>query len=119
MLAENAVGFLGSLLHSWERMDADHGTGSWRMYPLAPLLVNDKVLFYQYWATSAVSKPYLAWNLAFGSMLNYTLIAKQMIGPASSRRDSAAHPRSRWTVRGRTPSPSSSPASRRATRGRR
>ena len=84
MLAESAAGFLGSMQVSWENMDRDYGAGNWRVYPVAPLLVGDKVLFYQYWASAAVGKAYLGWDLALGSMLNYALMAKHKIGPCGN-----------------------------------
>ena len=77
-LAETEVGFHGSVLLP-ERFGYTPdwwGTDTWHPYPLAPLMVRDKVLFYQHDLapeTMTVDKATLTWNLAFGYMLSYDL----------------------------------------------
>jgi hypothetical protein len=77
-LAETEVGFHGSVLLP-ERLgqtDGRWGTGTWEPYPIAPMLLRDKVLLYQHDLapeTFTTTKATLAWNLAFGYMLSYDL----------------------------------------------
>ncbi|MBI2874158.1 MAG: copper amine oxidase N-terminal domain-containing protein [Firmicutes bacterium] len=85
ILTEFTVGFLGSAYverrGSDDNIDGKYGAGNWRWFPLAGLLAHDKVLTYQYWADDAVNKHTLSWDLAFGFMLNQTLIDRSMLGP--------------------------------------
>jgi hypothetical protein len=77
-LAETEVGFHGSVLLP-DRLGHTPGwwgTETWHPYPLAPLMVRDKVLFYQHDLapeTMTVDNATLTWNLAFGYMLSYDL----------------------------------------------
>jgi hypothetical protein len=76
-LAETEVGFHGSVLLP-ERFGytPDWWGTVWHPYPLAPLMVRDKVLFYQHDLapeTMTIDKATLTWNLAFGYMLSYDL----------------------------------------------
>lgn len=77
-LAETQVGFHGSVLlpERFEYTPGWWGTDTWHPYPLAPLMVRDKVLFYQHDLapeTMTVDRATLTWNLAFGYMLSYDL----------------------------------------------
>jgi hypothetical protein len=77
-LAGAEVGFHGSVLLP-ERLgqtDGRWGAGTWYAYPIAPIMMRDKVLLYQHNLapeTFTTSKATLAWNLAFGYMLSYDL----------------------------------------------
>ena len=76
-LCETEVGFHGSVL-LWEKHQDElpWGNDTWHLYPLAPLMVRDKVLFYQHDLdvfTMTVTKANLTWNLASGYMLSYDL----------------------------------------------
>lgn len=77
-LAEAEVGFHGSVLLP-ERLgetDGRWGAGTWYAFPIAPIMLRDKVLLYQHNLapeTFTTSKATLAWNLAFGYMLSYDL----------------------------------------------
>jgi hypothetical protein len=77
-LAETNVGFHGSVLlpqrlgQTGERW----GDGTWYPYPIAPMMMRDKVLLYQHDLapeTFTTNKATLAWNLAFGYQLSYDL----------------------------------------------
>ena len=77
-LAETEAGFHGSVLlpARFGYTPGWWGTDTWHPYPLAPLMVRDKVLFYQHDLapeTMTVDKATLMWNLAFGYMLSYDL----------------------------------------------
>ena len=88
-LAETEVGFNGSILLT-ERLRGTEqrlGDNTWQVYPLAPLLVRDKVLFYQHNLapeTFTLNKATLAWNLALGYMLSYDLKASEFGGGVDS-----------------------------------
>jgi hypothetical protein len=77
-LAKSFSGFHGGLLVvQRESADADYlfGAGTWQPYPLAPMLLHDKVLFYQHdlsERTMTRDPGTLTFNLAFGFMLSYT-----------------------------------------------
>ncbi len=69
-LAETQVGFLGGgWIADWQTFDVPHT----RVYPMAGLLMHDKVLFYHYWAHPNTTRGSLSWNLTFGYMLNFPL----------------------------------------------
>ncbi|NTW00743.1 MAG: hypothetical protein HGA19_05460 [Oscillochloris sp.] len=77
-LAETELGFHGSvLLADWlGRADWRWGEGTWHPYPIAPMMLRDKVLFYQHNLapeTFTTNKATLAWNMAFGYMLSYDI----------------------------------------------
>jgi hypothetical protein len=77
-LAETEVGFHGSVLLPQRSGHTPGwwGTDTWHPYPLAPLMVRGKVLFYQHDLapeTMTVNKATLTWNLALGYMLSYDL----------------------------------------------
>lgn len=84
-LAETEIGFHGSVLLA-ERLgqtDGRWGDGNWQPYPIAPMLLRDKVLFYQHDLapeTFTANKATLVWNLAFGYMLSYDLGATNFGG---------------------------------------
>jgi len=78
-LAETEIGFNGGTL-----LDEVTGTAvqrwgdysGWYAYPFAPMLVRDKVLFYQHDlapASMTASKQVLSWNASQGFMLTYNL----------------------------------------------
>jgi hypothetical protein len=75
-LAESEVGFHGSVVLP-DRLGYTPGwwgTGTWHAYPLATMMVRDKVLFYQHDLapeTMTKDKATLTWNLALGYMLSY------------------------------------------------
>jgi len=70
-LAETEVGFMGSTYTAKDFWDEIFGAGNWREYPIAPILMGDKVLFFQFWGGQ--SKAELSWNLAFGYRHNLFL----------------------------------------------
>jgi hypothetical protein len=75
-LAETEVGFNGSALLHERRGSLPWGKDAWRIYPLAPMILRDKVLFYQHdLATPSMThdKATLTWNLAYGYLLTYNL----------------------------------------------
>ena len=74
-LAESTVGFFGSVLgaQSAGTINAWVGEGNWSPYPLAPLMMHDKVAFYQMWTEETTSTARLSWNLSFGYMLHFGL----------------------------------------------
>lgn len=89
-LAETEVGFHGSLLLSERKGETVSlwGTGTWHPYPLAPLMMRDKVLFYQHDLapeTFTTDKATLSWNLAFGYMLSYDLVQSSYGGGVNSQ----------------------------------
>lgn len=70
-MTESAIGFMGTVLSpEW---NGHLGEGNWESYPTAPILYHDKVLPYQHWDEFTKNKETLAWNLAFGCMLNFHL----------------------------------------------
>ncbi len=88
-LAETEVGFNGSVLlpERYGYTAEWWGAGAWHPYPLAPLMVRDKVLFYQHDLapeTFTVDKATLTWNLAFGYMLSYDLVESEFGGGLDS-----------------------------------
>ncbi len=69
-LAETEVAFLGGgWTPDWQSVDVPYS----RIYPMAKLLLHDKVLFYHYWAYPNTTPGALSWNLTFGHMLNFPL----------------------------------------------
>jgi Domain of unknown function (DUF6259) len=77
-LAKSFSGFHGGLLVvQRESAEADYlfGAGNWQPYPLAPMLLHDKVLLYQHdlsEQTMTTDPATLTFNAAFGFMLSYT-----------------------------------------------
>jgi hypothetical protein len=77
-LAKSFVGFHGGLLTvQRESAEADvlYGAGNWEPFPLAPMLMHDKVLMYQHdlaEQTMTTDHATLAFNLAMGLMLSYS-----------------------------------------------
>jgi hypothetical protein len=77
-LARSFVGFHGGLLTvQRESSEADilFGAGNWEPFPLAPMLLHDKVLMYQHdlaEQTMTNDHPTLTYNLALGLMLSYS-----------------------------------------------
>lgn len=88
-LAETEVGFHGSILLP-KRLgytDSWWGDSNWHPYPLAPLMLRDKVLFYQHdlaYETFTTNKETLLWNVAFGYMLSYDLVQTPYGGGVNS-----------------------------------
>ena len=78
-LASSFVGFHGGLLlmqREHAQPDEVYGVGNWQTYPLASWLLHDKVLLYQhdlYEGTMTADPEVLAWNMAFGFMLSYSM----------------------------------------------
>ncbi len=77
-LAERELGFHGGVLLAEHlgQTDGRWGQGTWRAYPMAPLMLRDKVLLYQHDLapeTFTTNTATLAWNMAFGYMLSYDL----------------------------------------------
>jgi len=77
-LAETLVGFHGGLLLREQEGNAEKwwGEGTWQPYPLATMMVRDKVFFYQHnldSKTMTKDKATLRWNLALGYMLSHNL----------------------------------------------
>ena len=77
-MAAYELGFHGSLLFFERQGMADiwWGKGNWRPYPLATMLLRDKVLFYQHNLapeTFTDNLSTLRWNLAMGYQLSYGL----------------------------------------------
>ncbi len=79
-LARWEAGFCGGVLLDQRARDLDEvlGEENWEPYPLAQMLVGDKVLFYQHdlapeVMTTDVST--LCWNIAQGHLLSYDLTA--------------------------------------------
>ena len=77
-LAETELGFHGSVLLAEQlgQSGGRWGTDTWRPFPIAPLMLRDKVLLYQHNLapeTFTTNKATLAWNMAFGYMLSYDL----------------------------------------------
>lgn len=74
-LAATETGFHGSVLLDMRsgRTNAQWGDENWYMYPLAPILLRDKVLLYHNTEgrSSTTEKWVLSLNLAFGYMLGY------------------------------------------------
>jgi hypothetical protein len=76
-LAQSFAGFHGGLLVvERESQEADYlyGAGNWQPYPLLPLLLHDKVLFYQHDLSerTMTTDPWtLTFNEAYGFMLSY------------------------------------------------
>lgn len=76
-LAQSFVGFHGGLLVvERESREADYlyGAGNWQSYPLLPMLLHDKVLFYQHDLSerTMTTDPWtLTFNEAYGFMLSY------------------------------------------------
>jgi hypothetical protein len=88
-LAETEVGFHGSILLAERQGDPASlwKTDTWHPYPLAPLLMRDKVFFYQHDLapeTFTIDKSTLLWNMAFGYFLSYDLYASSYGGGTSS-----------------------------------
>lgn len=88
-LAETEAGFNGSILLAERLHETEQrlGNGTWQVYPFAPLLVRDKVLFYQHNLapeTFTFDKVTLAWNLALGYMLSYDLKSSKFGGGVDS-----------------------------------
>jgi hypothetical protein len=88
-LAQTEVGFHGSVLLPQRTglTPGWWGEDTWHPYPLAPLLVRDKVLFYQHDLapeTFTVDKATLTWNLALGYMLSYDLVETSFGGGLNS-----------------------------------
>ncbi len=89
-LAETEVGFHGGLLldemtGAAEERWGDHA--GWHVFPFAPMLVRDKVLFYQHNlapASMTASKQVLSWNASQGFMLTYNLTETAYGGGLSS-----------------------------------
>jgi hypothetical protein len=76
-LAETEVALGGSVLLT-ERLglaSAMWGTDTWHVFPLAPMMTRDKVLFYQHDLAETMTSDTvtLTWNLAFGYMLSYNI----------------------------------------------
>jgi hypothetical protein len=77
-LAKSFVGFHGGLLTvQRESSEADilFGAGNWEPFPLAPMLLHDKVLMYQHdlaEQTMTTDHATLTFNLALGLMLSYS-----------------------------------------------
>jgi hypothetical protein len=77
-LAKSFVGFHGGVLTvQRESSEADilFGAGNWEPFPLAPMLLHDKVLMYQHdlaEQTMTTDHPTLTFNLALGLMLSYS-----------------------------------------------
>ncbi len=77
-LVETEVGFTGGVLlpERTASTTAWWGTGNWHVFPLAPMMTRDKVLFYQHDLapeTMSTDTVTLKWNLAFGYMLNFEI----------------------------------------------
>ncbi len=76
-LAQSFAGFHGGLLVvQRESQEADYlyGAGNWQPYPLLPMLLHDKVLFYQHDLSerTMTTDPWtLTFNEAYGFMLSY------------------------------------------------
>ena len=76
-LARSFAGFHGGLLVvQRESKEADYlfGEGNWDPYPLAPMLLHDKVLIYQHdlsERTTTTDQWTLTFNVAYGFMLSY------------------------------------------------
>jgi Domain of unknown function (DUF6259) len=76
-LAQSFAGFQGGVLVvERESQEADHlfGAGNWQPYPLLPMLLHDKVLFYQHDLSgrTMTTDPWtLTFNEAYGFMLSY------------------------------------------------
>jgi hypothetical protein len=88
-LAETEVGFHGSVLlpERFGNTAGWWGADTWHPYPLALIMVRDKVLFYQHDLapeTMTVDKATLTWNLAFGYMLSYDLFESSYGGGVDS-----------------------------------
>lgn len=80
------VGFHGSVLLPEYQGYTDEwwGNNYWRPYPLATMMMRDKVLFYQHdlgTETFTKNKPILSWNLAMGYQLSYDLHNNTGMGP--------------------------------------
>ena len=78
-LAATEVGFHGSVLLP----EMTENLPDWRPVPWAPLMLRDKVLFYQHDLapqTFTHNKTVLGWNLAMGYMLSYDLFASEYGG---------------------------------------
>lgn len=78
-LAETVTGFHGGVFLAERLGDTEvwWGIDTWRPYPLATILVRDKVLFYQHDLapeTFTTNKTTLLWNMVFGYMLSYDLV---------------------------------------------
>jgi Domain of unknown function (DUF6259) len=77
-LAKSFAGFLGGLLTvQRESAEADilYGAGNWEPFPLAPMLLHDKVLMYQHdlaEQTMTTDHATLTYNLALGLILSYS-----------------------------------------------
>jgi hypothetical protein len=77
-LAKSFAGFHGGLLTvQRESSEADilFGAGNWEPFPLAPMLLHDKVLMYQHdlaEQTMTTDHTTLTYNLALGLMLSYS-----------------------------------------------
>jgi len=91
-LSETEAGFIGSVrMNEMPNNDQDGsvwrwwGTGTWHYYPFAPMLFRDKVLLYHNAEVrgTTITKQRLAFNLAFGYMLNYDLGHSQFNPPDS------------------------------------
>jgi len=77
-LAETEIGFYGSVQYLEKTSEAQKywGADTWEPYPLAQMIMRDKVLFYQHDLsdeTMTFSKENLIWNLSFGYQLNYQI----------------------------------------------
>ncbi len=85
-LGATELGFHGSVLlpERYGLTDEWWGTATWHAYPLATLLLRDKVFFYQHDLapeTMTVDLPTLRWNLAFGYQLSYDLTTGGLSNP--------------------------------------
>lgn len=78
-LAETEIGFHGSVLwHQREgRTNEWWGDNNWSAYPMASMMLRDKVILYQHLSDKVSTKDEetLIWNLAFGYMLGFDLHA--------------------------------------------
>lgn len=77
-LAETEVGFYGSVQYL-EKTSITYqywGSGTWTPFPLAQMMMRDKVSFYQHdlsEETMTSSKENLIWNASYGYQLNYSI----------------------------------------------
>jgi hypothetical protein len=81
-LAETEIGFYGSVQALMKTGEAQKywGTDTWEPFPLAQMMLRDKVFFYQHDLsdeTMTFSKENLIWNLSFGCQLNYQITNSQ------------------------------------------
>jgi hypothetical protein len=77
-LAETEIGFYGSVqfLEKVGTAQQYWGTETWEPFPLAQMMMRDKVFFYQHDLsdeTMTFSKENFIWNVSFGYQLNYAV----------------------------------------------